>query len=81
MVNYRTLRNFLSNRKERVVLNSQMSTWSSFNAGIPQGDILGPLSFLIDINDLSDNLSSNLKVFADDTSLFSVIHGIIVSAL
>ena len=58
-----------------------MSTCTSFNAGIPQGDILGPLFFLIDINNLSDNLSSNVKVFADDTSLFSAIYDIIVSAL
>ena len=74
------LTDFLSNRKQRALLNGQVSTWSSVNAGVPQGSILGPLLFLIYINDLSDNLSSDVKLFADDTSLFSVIHDINVSA-
>ena len=74
------LTDFLSNRKQRVVLNGQVSTWTSVNAGVPQGYILCPLLFLIYINDLSDNLSSNVKLFADDTSLFSVIHDTNISA-
>ena len=74
------LTDFLSNRKQRVVLNGQVSTWTSVHAGVPQRSILGPLLFLIYINDLSDNLSSNVKLFADDTSLFSVIHDINISA-
>ena len=66
---------FLKERKQRVVLNGQHSKWSNISAGVPQGSILGPLLFLIYINDLSD-LSSNPKLFADDTSLFSVVHDI-----
>ena len=70
----------LSNRIQRVFLNGQVYTWTSVNAGVPQGSILGPLLFLIYINDLFDNLSSNVKVFTDDTYLFSVIRDINVSA-
>ena len=68
------LSNFLRNRKQRVVLNGKTSSWADVNAGVPQGSILGPLSFLIYINDLADGLLSNAKLFADDTSLFCVVH-------
>ena len=62
------------------LLNAQVSAWTSVNAGFPQGSILDPLLFLIYINDKSDNLSSNVKLIADDTFLFSVIHDVSVSA-
>ena len=68
------LSNLLSNRKQILVLNGQISSWVDVNAGFPQGSILDPLLFLIDINDLTDGLSSNAKLFADRTSLFSVVH-------
>ena len=74
LVMTRLLSNFLRNRKQRVVLNGQTSSWADVNAGVPQGSILGPLLFLIYTNDLADGLSSNAKLFADDTSLFSVVH-------
>ena len=67
---------FLYQRKQRVVLNGQHSSWTNVQAGVPQGSILGLLFFLIYINDLSDGLTSNPKLFADDTSLFSVVQNI-----
>ena len=64
----------MSKRKQQVVLNGKYSSWNNIEAGVPQGSILGPLFFLIYINDLSDNLITNPKLFADDTSLFSIVH-------
>ena len=67
---------FLKERKQRVVFNGQHSKWPNIYAGVPQGSIPGPILSLIYINDFSDNLSSNPKLFAYDTSLFSVVHDI-----
>ena len=55
------------------MLNGKTSEWKRINAGVPQGSILGPLFFLIYINDLPINLESKPKIFADDTSLFSLV--------
>ena len=76
----RLIKCFLKNLKQRVVLNGQTSPWANVLTGFPQGSILVPLFFLIYINDLSDDLSSNPKLFADDTSLFSVVHDKYISA-
>ena len=65
--------NFIEQIKQRVILNGKQSTWTNVEAGVPQGSILGPLLFLIYINDFPENLVSNSILFADDTSLFSVI--------
>ena len=71
---------FLSFRKEWVVLNRQASPWVSIKAGVPQGSIRGPLLFLVYINDLSDGLSRTAKLFADDTSLLSIVQNVNTSA-
>ena len=70
---------FLSNRKQRVVLNRQNVSWTNVHAGVPQGSILVSLLLSIYINDLADYFSPNVKRFADNTSLFSVVHDVNVS--
>ena len=67
---------FWSNRFQRILLNGQISKWLPVKADVRQGYILGPPFFLIYINDLSDDLVSTVKLFADDTSLFSVVRDI-----
>ena len=72
---------FLSNRFQRVALNGQSSSWAPVCAGVPQGSILGPLFFLIYINDLSGDISSTVKLFANDTSILSVVDDVNVSVV
>ena len=72
--------NYINNRKQRVVLNGAFSEYSSIESGVPQGSILGPLLFLIYINDLEKNIKSNIKFFADDTMLFSIVKDPDISA-
>ena len=67
------LKSFLSDRKQTTVLNVQASTWGNVSGGVPQGSILGPLLFLIYINDLTNSLKFSVKLFADDTSLFKAV--------
>ena len=64
------LTNYLHEHYQGVVLNGQTSLWELVKFGVPQGLVLGLLYILVYINDLPDNLESNYKVFADDTSLF-----------
>ena len=65
--------NYLEDCKQRVVLNGQTSSWRNILAGVPQGSVLGPILFLIYINDLLDGIKSICKTFTDDTSLFSKV--------
>ena len=67
------IQSFLKDRKQRTVLNGKCSNWGDISAGVPQGSILGPLFFLVYINDLTADLKCNVKLFADDTSLFTVV--------
>ena len=71
---------FLKERKQCVILSGQLSTWKNISAGVPQDSILGPFLFLIYINYLTEGLTTNVKLFADDTSLFSVVHDTQTSA-
>ena len=62
--------NYLSDRQKRVVTNGKTSSYLKVPAGVPQGSILGPLLFLVYINDIVLELNSSIRLFADDTSLY-----------
>ena len=61
------LRDFLSDRWQRVVVNGSCSDWSNFSSGVPEGTFLGPVLFLLYINNLPTGISSEVRLFADDT--------------
>jgi hypothetical protein len=65
--------NYLSERKQRVVINSSTSSWRDLNAGVPQGSILGPLLFIVFINDILTDINSTMKLFVDDNSLYLIV--------
>ena len=62
---------FLSNRQFQVVLDGKSSQEYPINAGVPQGSILGPALFLLYINDLPDDVISDIPIYADDATLYS----------
>ena len=70
----RWLNEWLSGRKQRVCINGQCSTWEAVTSGVPQGSVLGPVLFLIFINDLDSNLLSSVLKFADDTKVFGRVN-------
>ena len=67
------IKNFLSNRIQQVVVQGEESTWKVVTSGIPQGSVLGPLLFVVFINDLPDCVTSDAFLFAVDTKIFRVI--------
>ena len=66
-------KNYLDGRHQRVVINGCASEWLPITAGVPQGSILGPLLFILFINDIVSDIEAEIKLFADDTSLFIVV--------
>ena len=66
------LKSFLSNRMQRVAMNGKTSDWANIEAGVPQGSILGPILFLVYINDIIDIVESDIRIFADDTFIFRI---------
>ena len=61
---------WLADRQQRVCLDGSYSSWKQVWSGVPQGSVLGPVLFLIFINDLDIGLSSNILKFADDTKIY-----------
>ena len=74
------IKDFSDCKKQRFVLNGQHWSWADVKPGVSQGSILGPSLFSIYMNDLLNGFNSDAKLFADDTSLFSVVHDITAPA-
>ena len=71
MVNW--IEKWLIDRRQRVVVDGEVSNWKAVLSGVPQGSVLGPILFLIYINDLDDDITSKVLKFADDTKVFRKI--------
>jgi len=70
------LRSFLTSRSQRVVINGKFSRWLPVTSGVPQGSILGPLLFLLYIDDLATVVHhSTIKLFADDVGIYHEVKG------
>src|SRR6267154_3744066 len=70
---YIWIERWLFGRKQRVVLNGSFSEWKSVTRGVPQGSVLGPLLFIIFVNDMDQSVLSQLLKFADDATLFRCV--------
>lgn len=70
------IQSWLTHRTQRVVVDGEASTEAPVTSGVPQGTVLGPLMFLIYINDIGDNILSPLRLFADDALLYSTVSSV-----
>ena len=71
------VKSWLENRTQRVVINGSKSEWAEVTSGVPQGSVLGPLLFLLYIDDIDDGLTSNISKFADDTKIYKEVSTIV----
>ena len=70
---YDWIEDWLKDRQQRVVILGKNSKWIKVKSGVPQGSVLGPLLFLIYINDIDDCVGTYILKFADDTKIYSVV--------
>ena len=71
---YNWIFSWLTKRTQRVVIKGHSSTYVHVDSGVPQGTVLGPLMFLLYINDITTNITSSIRLFADKCVLYHVIH-------
>ena len=64
------IKSFLSNRKQRVSVNGALLDITDVTSGVPQGSVLGPVLFLLYINDIDGNTKSSIRLFADDSIIY-----------
>ena len=64
---------YLSNRKQRVLVNGTTSEWEPVSSGVPRGSVLGPVLFLVYINDLPKSVKNSIRLFADDTKIYRTV--------
>ena len=67
------IEHYLTDRKQKVVVERFSSSFKSINAGVPQGSVLGPFLFLLYINDICNGLANSIRLFADDTTLYATV--------
>ena len=75
-INYqvrKSTQSFIGNRKQQVIIEGHSSTSSDVLSGVPQGSVLGPILFLIYINDIAANINSTIRMFADDCLVYRTI--------
>ena len=64
---------WLKDRKQRVLIEGCESEWKNVTSGVPQGSVLGPLLFVLYINDLPDTITHQIKMYADDSKIIDII--------
>jgi ribonuclease P/MRP protein subunit RPP40 len=70
---FKWIENWWQDREQRVVMLGSSLRWIKVESGVPQGSVLGPLLFLIYINDIDEMVASKILKFADDTELYGVV--------
>ena len=70
------IKSFLTSRRQRVVVNGEVSDWSDVTSGVPQGSVLGPILFLCYINDIPPVVQNKVMLFADDTKIYSKVDSV-----